>query len=189
MNKSPSICNFPMWLIISCMNYTTTRVTKTDLEKISIQNFYSPCCGSCGERIVIDQLKGKQYSLLINCKVEDEYSTLCTPMRLGTQKLVLEYEREKIISETYYKPVYDTNTLKKMFPLINKMEYYDSTLFSNPVLPLDGIDTLLINSFYRSSKKEGCSSQHLKLITGFILVKKETDKKDIYNKKEKFKLK
>ena len=69
------------------------------------------------------------------------------------------------------------------------MEYYDSTLFSNPVLPLDGIDTLLINSFYRSSKKEGCSSQHFKLITGFILEKKEIDKKDIYSKKEKFKLK
>ena len=102
----------------SCMNYTTVKAINQPNEKVALQNFYSPCCGPCGQRIVIE-MNDKQYALQVNCKIENEYSRPCTPFGLGTQKHVLIYKRRKVIQEEYYKPVYDTIELKKMYPKVD----------------------------------------------------------------------
>jgi hypothetical protein len=171
----------------SCMDYATVRAINNPNEKIALQDFYSPCCGSCGQRIVVDDFKGKQYALQVNCEIENEYSRLCTPLRLGTQKHVLAYKRKRVVSEEYYKPVYDTAELKKMYPKVERGEYFDSGLATKPVLPLTAIDSLLIEKYFSLTQKQ-CSDQYIRLIKGFISVEK-VNLSPIDKKKVKFKAK
>ena len=152
----------------ACMDYATVKAINKPNEKVALQDFYSPCCGSCGQRIVVE-VNGKQYALQVNCKVEDKYSRLCTPLSLGTQKHVITYKRRKVIHEDYYKPVYDTIELKKMYPKIEIGEYYDAEIIQRPVIPLNAIDSLLIDKYYSLTAKSDCTDKHLRLIKGFIL--------------------
>src|SRR6187399_922371 len=76
----------------SCMDYATVKAINKPTERVALQDFYSPCCGSCGQRIVVEA-NGKQYALQVNCKVEGEHSRLCTPLSIGTQKHVLTYKK------------------------------------------------------------------------------------------------
>ena len=159
--------------LYSCAYYSTREVAKEDHQKISLQNYYSPCCGSCGQRIIIDSLIGKKYTLQINCQNEDESSRLCTPFQLGTQKQVITYQKHKTISISYYKPVYDTVELKRQYPKIERGEYFDSKFGSNQIIPLSSIDSLLIAKYLVLAKKTNCSGQYIKLIKGFMLVEED----------------
>jgi hypothetical protein len=183
------LAGFVLLLSISgCMHYATINASKTSSANTALQDFYSPCCGSCGQRIIIDSLNGKQYGLLVNCKIENKYSAMCTPLRLGTQKHVLVYKKGKVISEAYYKPVYDTVELKRMFPGVQPGEYRDHELESKPMLALSAIDTLLIQKYYSMSKDTGCAGNHLRLIKGFICAS-ERSGSEAYNEKASFKVK
>jgi len=173
--------------LISCMHYATVKAINKHNEKAALQDFYSPCCGSCGQRIVVE-VDGKQYALQVNCQIEDQYSRLCTPLQLGTQKHVLTYKRRKVIREDYYKPVFDTIELKRMYPKIDIGEYYDAEIFQQPVIPLNAVDSLLIDKYYTLTTKPGCSDKHLRLIKGYILVN-ETYASIIDKKIVKFKVK
>lgn len=51
----------------SCMEYANIRAISKPEEKWVLQDFYSPCCGSCGERIVTE-INGNQYMLLVSSK-------------------------------------------------------------------------------------------------------------------------
>ena len=171
----------------SCMDYATVKAINRSDEKIALQDFYSPCCGSCGQRIVAE-INGKQYALQVNCRIEDKDSRLCTPFSLGTQKHVLFFKGKTIIRQEYYKPVYDTIELKKMYPKTDRGEYYDDSLGLKPVIPLDHIDALLIDRYYELTTKQPCSDRYLRLIRGFVQVK--TDLPQIVDtKKVKFKTK
>ena len=153
----------------SCMDYATVKAINKPTERVALQDFYSPCCGSCGQRIVVEA-NGKQYALQVNCKVEDQYSRRCTPLSIGTQKHVLTYKRKKVIHEDYYKPVYDTIELKRMYPKIDIGEYYDAEIIQKPVIPLNAIDSLLIDKYYSLTSKKDCTDKHLGLIKGYIRV-------------------
>lgn len=170
----------------SCMDYATVKAVSRPEEKIALQDFYSPCCGSCGQRIVAE-INGKQYALQVNCQVEDKYSTRCTPLSLGTQKQVLTFKGKNVIHEDYYKPVYDTIELKKMYTKISSLEYHDSSFANKPVIPLDAIDSLLIDKYYALTAKQPCTDRHLRLIKGFIKV--HEDYGPIDSKKVEFKTK
>jgi hypothetical protein len=173
--------------LCSCMNYAPVSSLKKNSEKITLQDFYSPCCGSCGQRIVIDKLDGNLYTLQVNCSIEEQYSRLCTPLKLGSHKKVLIYKKNKIISEKYYKPIYDTAELKKMYPNADSGEYYDSVIYSKKILPLTSIDSSLIDSYYLMTKKNNCTDKHLRFIKGFVLVEEIGDRHLlIENKKAPF---
>ena len=161
-------------LCATCGTFSITKTLQEDLtKKITLQNYYSPCCGSCGQRIIIDSLIDKKYTLQVNCQNEDESSRLCTPFQLGTQKQVMTYQKHKTISISYYKPVYDTVELKKQYQKIERGEYFDSKLVSNKILPLSSIDSLLIEKYLVLAMKTNCSGQYIKLIKGFILVEED----------------
>lgn len=167
------------------MGYTNISTIKTPSQKTTLQSFYSPCCGSCGERVVIDKFQGTLYALQINCTLHDEYSHFCTPLYLGTHKKILSYQKNKIISEKYYKPIYDTMALLKIYPKANRGEYYDTTLNYTETIPLTSIDSSLINEYYSFPKANDCTNEHLKLIKGFVFVKEVTDKHFIFETKKK----
>src|SRR5262245_15678855 len=94
--------------LFSCVDYATVKSVRTDTERIALQDYYSPCCGSCGQRIVIDNKNGQYAALLVNCKLDDWGSVECSPWRIGTQKQIMTYKGNKITSVSYYRPVYDT---------------------------------------------------------------------------------
>ena len=169
----------------SCMHFETVKAINKSTEKIALQEFYSPCCGWCGQRIVIET-NGKQYALLINCQIEDQYSSDCMPYGLGTQKHVLIYKRKKVRQEEFYKAVYDTAELKKIYPKANKLEWDDEKYAGEPLIPLTPVDSLLIEKYYALTAKKDCSDRYLKAIKGFIRIKLNTNG-SIDNKKVKIK--
>lgn len=179
-----------LFCIYSCVDYAPLAITKKAEEKIILQDFYSPCCGSCGQRIVIDNYNGLLSTLQVNCKIENQYSHLCTPMQLGTHKKVLYYKKNKIIAEKYYKPIYDTIELKRIYPKANRGEYYYSLAYTKELVLLTKSDSVLFDNYYSMSTKKQCSDKHLKFIKGFVLInevieKQTFEKKKDFNKKVK----
>jgi hypothetical protein len=186
MNKS-YLFFFALILLSSCMDYATVKAINNPTEKVAMQDFYSPCCGSCGQRIVIDDLHNKQYALLVNCNIEDQYSYQCTPYGMGTQKQVITYKKNKIISHAFYKAVYDTIELKKMYPGTQREQYYDSSLSGKPVIPMTKIDSSLIEKYSSLTNKRNCNADYLKFIKGYILVAETSGRDRTEKKKVKFK--
>lgn len=173
-------------LASSCMDYNTMQAVRTPSGKVALQDFYSPCCGSCGQRIVLDNNKEKKlYALQSNCNIQDEYSLMCTPHKLGAQKQVITYRKKKVLSATYYKPVYDTVELKKQYPKANVTEYADTLFAGKPIIPLNGTDSFLIRQYFALTSKRDCADKYLHLIRGFIFV---TEGSPVDRKKVKFKL-
>ena len=159
-----------IFLLHSCVNYATVRSVKNNEEKIALQDYYSPCCGSCGQRIVIDKKNGEYNALQVNCILDDDYSTRCTPYQIGTQKQIMRYKKKKIISISFYRPVYDTIELKKIYPNLKKENYFDTALISKPILPLTNLDSMLIEKYFEMTTKKSCNDNYIKLIKGFIFV-------------------
>ena len=75
-----------------------------------------------------------------------------------------------------------------MYPKVDIGEYYDAEMIQQPVIPLNAIDSLLIDKYYTLTTKPGCSDKHLRLIKGYILVN-ETYPTIIDKKIVKFKVK
>ncbi|GEM_PF-1988300 len=169
----------------SCMSYKNIKITKEASQTIALQSFSSSCCGQCGERVIVDQYVNKIHSLQVNCDFENQYAHLCTPFRLGTQKKILTYKKNKIISETYYKPVYDTISLLKKYPKISRGEYYDTSIKYSNIIPLDKIDSLLIKNYTQMSKSEICTKSQIEFIIGFVKSHEILDKKMLMEKNRK----
>ena len=169
------------FLFTSCVHYATLYAEKNTDKKIALQSYYSPCCGWCGQRVILDNLKGEQNSLLINCKFDDMYSRYCTEFRIGTQKHIDNYIKNTIRQHSIYRPVYDTTELKKMYPNLDRESYFDTLMLSRQIIPLTSLDSMLINQALAFKGDTTCNNNHLKLIQGFIFVR--TD--EVKMKKEK----
>lgn len=164
----------------SCVHYNNVKLAKTTSEKYLLQTYYSPCCGSCGERVVTDA-DGKQYGLQVNCVVDDIYSRWCSPREMGTLKTVMTFRKRRITSVSYYRAVYDTIELKKLHPEIDRGTYFDSADALKPVQSLSAIDSVLIKQHQSMTNKNICDNRHLQLIRGFVL--SYVDTVFIYEKK------
>jgi hypothetical protein len=171
-------------LLFSCVDYATVKAINTGNEKIALQDYYSPCCGSCGERIVIDHKNGQYSALQVNCSLENIYSAYCTPYRIGTQKQIMNYKKNKITSIVYYRPVYDTIELLKLYPTLKRQCYFDTALILKPILPLTQVDSFLITKYLQMTTKKSCRANYLNLIRGFVHVADDDMK---YNKPQKIK--
>jgi hypothetical protein len=143
---------------------------KNTQERIALQDYYSPCCGSCAQRLVVDNKKGQYTALQVSCKFDDIYSAKCSPMRIGTQKQIMTYKNKKINSISYYRPVYDTTELIKLFPNLERELYIDDSLESKPILPLTKLDSILIDKYLNMTSKRDCEGKYINLIRGFIYV-------------------
>ena len=157
-------------LLSSCVHYATLYAEKSAVGKFAIQSYYSPCCGWCGQRFINDNLGGEQYSLLINCKIEDRYSRLCTEPQIGTQKHIDTYKKNYVRQQSIFRPVYDTFELKKMYPNLDREVYFDTIMLTGQILPLTSLDSTLISKALNFKGDSTCNNDHLKLIRGFILV-------------------
>jgi len=131
--------------------------------------------------VINDNLNGEQYSLLINCKIDDRNSRYCTEMQLGTQKHIDAYKKNFVRKHSIYRPVYDTLELKKMYPNLDREAYFDSTMLSGQFIPLTSLDSALIKKALDFKSDTTCHNNHLKLIRGFVFIR--TDK--VKMKKEK----
>ena len=169
-------------LLSSCVHYATLYSEKNTNNKLAIQAYYSPCCGWCGQRVILDNMTGEQQSLLVSCKMDDRYSRYCTEARVGTQKHVDLYKGNTVYRHIVYRPVYDTAALKELYPGLDREAYFDSLLLVREMLPLTSIDAALINKAIHYKQDTACKSNYIKLIRGYVLVdsnevkqKKETD--------------
>ena len=169
------------FLFTSCVHYATLYADKSAVNKTAIQSYYSPCCGWCGQRVIIDNLNGEQQSLLINCKFEDMYSRYCTELKIGTQKHIDIYKGNLIRQHSIYRPVYDTIELKKLYPNLDREAYFDTLMLTRQILPLTGLDSMSIAKALAFRGDSSCNNKHLELIRGYIFVR--TD--EIKVKKEK----
>ena len=168
-------------LFASCVHYATLNAEKNADNKIAFQSYYSPCCGWCGQRLILDNLKGEQYSLLINCKFGDKNSRSCTELEIGTQKHVDIYKRHTVRQHSIYRPVYDTTELKRMYPNLDWESYFDTLMLTRQVIPLTALDSILINKAVAYKGDITCNKNYLQLIRGYIFV--STD--EVKFKKEK----
>lgn len=135
---------------------------------------YSPCC-RCSERaVILDDLIGQQVKLTIICDITGN-DGLCTYGGFGTQKQVDQYKGKFIIKRLIYKPVYDTNQLKKAYPFIKRSVFFYPELLSNQILPLGNLDSILIKTVFEHvpNTGSGCDKNYLKYIRGFVLVNTE----------------
>jgi len=169
------------FLFTSCVHYSTLYAENNPDNKVAIQSYYSPCCGWCGQRIISDNLKGEQYSLLINCKIESKYSRYCTALEIGTQKHIDVYKKKFVTQQSIYRPVYDTIELKQNYPNLEREAYFDTLMLTRQIIPLTNLDSALINWALEFKGDTTCSNDHLRLIRGYIFVRTE----EVKMKKEK----
>jgi hypothetical protein len=171
----------PILILSSCAHYSTLYAERQADSKLAIQGYYSPCCGWCGQRVITDNLKNEQTSLLINCRTEDMYSRLCTEWQIGTQKHVDVYKRNRVIQHAVYRPVYDTTRLKQLYPNIDRETYFDTLMISRQMIPLTRLDSMLIERALAFQGDSSCNKDHLRLILGYVFVRNDK----IKGKKEK----
>lgn len=165
--------------MLSCTRTATVFVNEESGSRIAYQREYSPC-GPVNSQIVIDSLNGKLYKVIIDCNISDMGYGLCTYLGIGTQKHVDHYRGKHIIKRLIYRPVYDTNELRKVYAVFNNSVYSELE-----VLPLQRIDSLLIETAIGYKGDTTCDKKYLQYIKGFVLVKTE----DAKIKKEKIKMK
>lgn len=158
--------------LFSCMDYSTVKSVGARGGTTNLQDFYSPCCGSCGQRIITEADGGNTlYALLVLCNIEDEYGPRCSPSSIGTQKQVIRHIKKNLRSISWYRPVYDTIALLKQYPKTPRDAYFDSAAFTHTILPLDKMDSLLFKNYFQLSEKRECEGKYLNLIKGFAFVK------------------
>ena len=167
---------------LSCDHYITTHSTQIPGGKVAVQEYYTTCNGLCGHRIVFDNLLYEQQSLLVMKDIMDFGCRLCNDHQIGTQKNIVTYNGKFVNKYSMFRPVYDTNELKKQYPDIDRRVYFDSTMIGNPILPLTNLDSILINKALEQKSDSTYKIDYLKFIRGFVLIYST----DVKYKKEKF---
>ena len=166
----------------SCDHYSTMHVEKSSDRKIAIQQYFTSCAGLCGQNIIVDDLKGEQQSLLIMCNIESRGCRLCTAFWMGTQKSIANYNGKFVRKYSIFRPVYDTISLKKVYPNLDRGTYFDTLMLSRVFLPLTKTDSVLFTKALEF-KSDTCKTNFIKFITGYILV----STREVNFKKEDFK--
>jgi len=94
-------------------------------------------------------------------------------LQIGTQKHINTYKKNFVRQHSVYRPVYDTLELKKMYPSIEREAYFDSTMLSGQFIPLTSLDSAIIKKALDFKSDTTCDNKHLKLIRGFIFIRKD----------------
>jgi hypothetical protein len=170
-----------LFCFTSCDNYITKSIENTGNTRTVIQSFAAACCGGCGQRVLIDNLKDEQQTLQVECNLEWGCCRMCM---FGTEKHIDKYSGKFIVQRTIYKPIYDTISLKNLFPKLERVAFFDSAQLLNPILSLTSSDTLLISRALSYVVDTTCQKSYLLLIRGFVFVKTENVK---YKKAVNFK--
>jgi hypothetical protein len=168
-------------VLVSCDHYITTQTVQVSGGKIAVQQYYTSCNGICGPRIVFDNLQNERQSLLAMNDIMDLDCRLCNDHRIGTQKSIETYNDRFVYKYSLFRPVYDTNELKKQYPNIDRAAYFDSTIAKNSILPLTSLDSVLISRALEQKNDSTCKIDYLRFIRGFVFV----DSTDVKIKKEK----
>ena len=169
MRNIPILISF-IFLLASCDNFISQSVQETENERIILQSYAAACCGGCGQLVLIDNLKGEQQTLQVECDFE---RGCCRSCLFTTEKHIDKYVGKYIIERLVFKPVYDTISIKRLFPTIARGAYFDSTQYLNPLILLTDQDSLLISKALSYSSNSNCNKSYLSHIRGFIFIKTE----------------
>ena len=115
--------------------------------------------------------------------ITDYYCRICNPYTMGTQKRIETYSGDLVIRYSHFRPVYDTIQLKKLYPKLDSRAYFDSIIIGKSIIPLNRLDSLLINTALEQKTDSTRRFDYLQLIRGFVLI----DSSNVKYKKEKFK--
>jgi hypothetical protein len=141
-------------------------------------------CDQRRQRIVIDDQKSIQYGLIANCQIDNSKTGDCILFKMGTVKLISEYQNDYIIKQTIYKPIYDSIGINNMYPDMSKENVFTYSKTNNHVYPLGKIDSIMISQSIIHKKFQDCGIEYLRTIKGFyidtILIPNEKFKKSKY---------
>jgi len=162
--------------LFSCVHSTALYFDNQTNYRLAYKSYYSPCCGWCGRKIILDSLKGQQNTLFIDCNINHVNNKYCTYLGIGTQKHIDTYNGNFIRSRSIYIPVYDTVELKKNYPDLDREIYFNTSMLSINIIPLIDLDSLIIKKSLEYTGDTACDKMYLKYIRGYVLVKTESMK-------------